>query len=91
LWNCDRDVPAVLMGDFNEWARRRGCFREFGSEWQVLAPGRSYPIRRPVVGLDRIVASSEWQVIETRVHHSAPAARSSDHFPVTATLQLPNF
>jgi endonuclease/exonuclease/phosphatase family metal-dependent hydrolase len=83
LSNCDHDVPGVLMNDFNEWARRRGCFREFGSEWQVLAPGKSYPTRRPV-------AFTEWQVIEARVHHSALAARGSDHLPVQAALRLPN-
>lgn len=87
--NCDRDCPTVLMGDFNEWARRGGCLREFGSDWQVLVPGRSFPTRRPVAGLDRIVASADWRVIEAKVHHSALAARASDHLPVKATLQLP--
>jgi endonuclease/exonuclease/phosphatase family metal-dependent hydrolase len=83
--------PAVLMGDLNEWARRGGCFREFGSEWQVLAPGLSFPTRRPVASLDRIVPSADWRVVEAGIHHSALAAKASDHLPVKATLQLPNF
>jgi endonuclease/exonuclease/phosphatase family metal-dependent hydrolase len=78
------------MGDFNEWARRGGSFREFGSGWQVLAPGKSFPTRRPVAGLDRIVASADWDIVEARVHHSALSSRASDHLPVKATLELPN-
>lgn len=81
--------PTVLMGDFNEWARRRGCFTEFGDEWQLLAPGHSYPAVSPVASLDRIVASPEWRILETGVHHSATASWASDHLPVWARLQLP--
>lgn len=89
LAQCGGDCPSVLMGDFNEWAQHGGCFREFGGGWRVLAPGRSFPSRRPVAPLDRIVASETWRVLETRVHHSALAARGSDHLPVWARLELP--
>lgn len=82
---------AVLMGDFNQWTHRSGCFREFDGDWQVLAPGSSFPSRRPVARFDRIVASAEWQVIDACIHHSALAAKGSDHLPVKATLQLPIF
>jgi endonuclease/exonuclease/phosphatase family metal-dependent hydrolase len=86
---CDGDHPAVLMGDFNEWARHGGCFREFHRGWRLLAPGRSFPSRRPVAQLDRIVVSEAWDVAEARVHHSALATIASDHLPVLARLQLP--
>jgi endonuclease/exonuclease/phosphatase family metal-dependent hydrolase len=88
---CDPASPTVLIGDFNEWARYGGCFREFGPGWQVLAPGRSFPSRRPVAQLDRIVVSENCRVLETRVHHSALAARGSDHLPVWARIDLPIF
>ncbi len=88
---CDGHCPTVLMGDFNEWALHGGAFREFGEQWRVLAPGRSFPSRRPVAQLDRIVVSGEWHVEETAVHHSALAARGSDHLPVMARLRLPIF
>ncbi|WP_298198633.1 endonuclease/exonuclease/phosphatase family protein [Novosphingobium sp.] len=88
--SCPQPCPAVLMGDFNEWSRHGGSLREFaGPDWQVLTPGRSFPSRRPIAMLDRIVASGEWQTLESRVHHSALAARASDHLPVTARLGLP--
>jgi endonuclease/exonuclease/phosphatase family metal-dependent hydrolase len=86
---CDHARPTVLMGDFNEWARHGGCFREFMHGWHLLAPGRSFPSRRPVAQLDRIVVSEDWRAVATGVHHSALAARASDHLPVWARLQLP--
>lgn len=89
LSDHEDDTPAVLLGDLNEWALRAGCLREFGDDWQVLAPGRSFPSRRPVAMLDRVIASREWDVLDTGVHHSALAARGSDHLPVWASLSLP--
>lgn len=86
----DPGRPAVLMGDFNEWARTGGCLREFHHDrWRVLAPGRSFPSRRPIAMLDRIVASAEWDCTDCGVHHSQLAARASDHLPVFARMILP--
>jgi endonuclease/exonuclease/phosphatase family metal-dependent hydrolase len=86
---CEAASPTVLMGDFNEWARQGGCFYEFAGGWRLLAPGRSFPSRRPVAQLDRIVVSESWDVLGCGVHHSALAARGSDHLPVWARLGLP--
>lgn len=86
---CADAMPTVLMGDMNEWAVHGGCFREFGAEWRVLAPGRSFPSRRPVAALDRIIVSGECEVLGTGVHHSALSAVGSDHLPVFASLRLP--
>ena len=86
---CDHDCPAVLMGDLNEWATHGGALREFHGGWQVLAPGRSFPSRRPIAQLDRIVAAGNWIIDATGVHHSALASRASDHLPVFARLSLP--
>ncbi|MBW8752964.1 MAG: endonuclease/exonuclease/phosphatase family protein [Sphingomonadales bacterium] len=85
---CGEASPTVLMGDFNEWARSGGCFHEIPRAWQLLVPGRSFPSRRPVAQLDRIVASDDWRVLRCGVHHSALAARGSDHLPVWAELEL---
>jgi endonuclease/exonuclease/phosphatase family metal-dependent hydrolase len=81
-----REGPAVLLGDFNEWSSRARCFAAFGHGWTVLAPGRSYPSRRPLAQLDRIVHSPGWMCEEACVHHSALAAVASDHLPVKARL-----
>ncbi|MEJ2410688.1 MAG: endonuclease/exonuclease/phosphatase family protein [Novosphingobium sp.] len=88
--DCDHHVPTVLMGDLNEWSLRGGCLREFdGEAWRVLSPGRSFPSRRPIARLDRIIVSPEWQVQGTNVHHSPLSATGSDHLPVFAALSLP--
>ena len=87
---CADAMPTILMGDMNEWAVHGGCFREFSDGWTVLTPGRSFPSRRPIASLDRIVVSGECEVLGTGVHHSALSAVGSDHLPVFASLQLPN-
>ena len=79
-------LPTVLMGDFNQWSQRRGAMRSFGREWQVLETGRSYPSRRPIAALDRIVASPQWHCLDSGIHHSALAAQASDHLPIYAEL-----
>ena len=86
---CDHPCPTVLMGDLNEWSQHGGALREFHVPWRVLAPGRSFPARRPVAQLDRVVISSEWINDGAGVHHSALAASASDHLPVYAKLTLP--
>lgn len=86
---CRDPMPTVLMGDMNEWTAKGGCFREFDEGWKVLIPGRSFPSRRPVATLDRIIVSGECEVLRTGVHHSALAAVGSDHLPVFASLALP--
>ncbi|MFC0685545.1 endonuclease/exonuclease/phosphatase family protein [Novosphingobium clariflavum] len=87
--DCGQPMPTVLMGDFNEWSAHGGCFREFQAPWQVLSPGRSFPSRRPLALLDRIIVSEQWVVLGTKVHHSPLSAIGSDHLPVFAALELP--
>jgi len=89
LERCGHPCPTVALGDCNEWGLHRGALSEFRSPWQVLAPGRSFPSRRPLAALDRIAISDGWTVETMAVHHSALAARASDHLPVWARLELP--
>lgn len=88
LGRCDGDCPTVVMGDCNEWSLQRGSLGEFRPPWRVLAPGYSFPSRRPVARLDRLAISGHWEVEEMAVHHSALSARASDHLPIWARLML---
>ena len=91
LRHCNHDggeVPTVLMGDFNQWGRTSGVLREFTGGWNTLAIGNSFPSRRPIAPLDRIVHSPEWTCEGAAVHHSALAVAASDHLPVRARLRL---
>lgn len=80
--------PSVVMGDMNEWSRLRGALRAFGPDWTVLAPGGSFPSRRPFAMLDRIAHTPGWRCDRLHVHHSFLAARASDHLPVYAALEF---
>ena len=86
--SCDEDHPTVMMGDFNQWGRSTGALREFAEGWHAPATGNSFPSRRPIAQLDRIVHTSEWTCHHAGVHHSALAAVASDHLPVRAILEL---
>ena len=91
LRHCDRchsTCPTVLMGDFNQWGRGTGAVRELAGRWHTVAAGNSFPSRRPLAPLDRIVVSSEWTCRRAGVHHSGLAVSASDHLPVRATLSL---
>ena len=67
-----------------------GDLGAFPAAMRVLAPGRSFPARRPIAQLDRIVISSGLHVEAAGVHHSPLAAVGSDHLPVWAELELPS-
>ena len=81
-------VPAVMLGDFNEWSLRGGSIREFGPGWQAIAPGKSFPSARPLAPLDRIATSHQWRCIDKGVHRSALATGASDHLPVWAEFSI---
>lgn len=82
------DMPTVILGDFNQWGHTTGAMREFEKEWGQIAPGPSYPSRRPVARLDRVVHCGGWRCREADVHHSALAVVASDHLPIYADLEL---
>lgn len=89
LTRCDGHCPTVLMGDCNEWSLHRGALSEFRAPWRLITPGASFPSRRPLGRLDRLVLSEQWELEEAGVHHSALAAKASDHLPVWVGVGLP--
>jgi endonuclease/exonuclease/phosphatase family metal-dependent hydrolase len=81
-------MPAVLMGDLNEWSARGGCLRDFAHHHLAFAHcGRSFHTRRPVVQLDRIMVTPGLGIDDCGVHRSATARKASDHYPVWAKLR----
>ncbi len=76
--------PVVLMGDLNEWRTVAGCFREFGRHFSLLDPGPSFPSRRPLGKLDRIMHCEMLTAKDCGVHRSAQSTVASDHLPVWA-------
>ena len=86
LQTRERPMPAVLMGDLNEWSVRGGCLRDFGHHLAFAECGRSFHVRRPVARLDRIMVTAGLGIDDCGVHHSAAARKASDHYPVWAKL-----
>jgi len=81
------DLPAVLMGDLNEWSARSGCLHDFGHHLNFAECGRSFHVRRPIARLARIMINRGLEVVDSGVHHSAKARKASDHFPIWANLR----
>ncbi|MDB5691234.1 MAG: endonuclease [Alphaproteobacteria bacterium] len=80
-------MPAVVMGDLNEWSAHGGCLREFAHHLHFANCGRSFHTRRPVVQLDRIMVTPELGIADAGVHQSAASRKASDHYPVWAVLE----
>lgn len=81
-------LPAIMLGDCNEWVRPFGGRRGLAAHWAMVAPGPSFPARRPVLSLDRVMHTPHWILKEASVHMSALARQASDHLPVKARLRL---
>ncbi len=81
-------LPIVVMGDFNAWRPAAASLRLIGQRLVDVPCGPSFHARRPVVQLDRILHSRDWQAADCGVHESALARRASDHLPIWARLGL---
>ena len=81
-------LPAVMLGDCNEWIRPIGGERGLAAHWEMVEPGRSFPARRPLLALDRLMHTPHWGLQEADVHSSPLARQASDHLPIKAALRL---
>jgi endonuclease/exonuclease/phosphatase family metal-dependent hydrolase len=84
---CDEKMPAVLMGDLNEWSRQGGVLRDFAHHCRLADCGRSFHARRPIVQLDRIMVTPGLDILDCGVHQSATARKASDHLPIWADVK----
>ncbi len=80
-----RDMPTLLLGDFNEWSPDIGL-EPLAPDYEIHAPGRSYHAARPVAALDRIAFNSGLHLKDAGVVETKKAKRASDHLPVWADL-----
>jgi endonuclease/exonuclease/phosphatase family metal-dependent hydrolase len=81
-------LTTVMMGDLNEWTRGRGCLQEFGHSHNFAPTDPSFPARRPVARLDRIMASHAVEITDCGTHRSLMACQASDHLPIWAQLDV---
>lgn len=79
--------PAILVGDLNEWRWRSRSIRPATALFRKAPSPRSFPARRPLFGLDRILfrGIADHPRVRTVVH---PLTRmASDHLPVVARFR----
>jgi endonuclease/exonuclease/phosphatase family metal-dependent hydrolase len=82
-------MPTILMGDFNEWrGRRRSSLSVLEPTFSAEATPRSFPSRRPIFALDRILGWPNGLITDLAVHASALARVASDHLPLTARAEI---
>ena len=81
-------LPAVMLGDCNEWIRPIGGERGLAAHWEMVEPGRSFPARRPLLALDRLMHTPHWVLQQADVHSSPLARQASDHLPIKVALAL---
>jgi endonuclease/exonuclease/phosphatase family metal-dependent hydrolase len=82
--------PAILCGDLNEWRPWGGLAlspRVLGARFRGPAPA-TFPMARPVLPLDRILATPPVRVTEARVLDGAGIRMASDHRPLMARVEL---
>ncbi|WP_404380087.1 endonuclease/exonuclease/phosphatase family protein [Caenispirillum salinarum] len=86
--SAESHLPTVVMGDLNEWSPHGSCLRVFRSRFDIAQPGPSFPARRPMFGLDRVITSDDIAVQSAWVHETPTAREASDHLPVVAELKV---
>ena len=80
-------VPAIALGDFNDWRMRGAVQTLLGPRLPVQLAPRTWPARRPVIRMDRLYASPEIVILSALP--GTDAWRASDHLPVIADIGLP--
>lgn len=82
-------MPTILLGDLNEWRRlRRSSLRILEPLFGAAPTLPSFPSRRPIFALDRILGWPAGLVAEFAVHDTPLARMASDHLPLVAQVNL---
>jgi endonuclease/exonuclease/phosphatase family metal-dependent hydrolase len=84
------EVPALLMGDLNEWRLNgRSALNAFDAAFGPLpAAVPSFPSRLPLLALDRMIANREGMLSPVTAHDTPLARLASDHLPIKAYVSL---
>lgn len=85
-----RDDRATLVcGDLNEWRPWGGlALSRRVTGLRLAGPAlATFPVKRPVLPLDRVLVTPPARVIETRVLNGPGIRMTSDHRPISAEIQ----
>lgn len=84
----EKDIPLVLMGDFNEWIPRIGSVGRLRQIFSFQKGVRTYPSHRPCFGLDQVYVDPRRRLLKAEVLKNSLTRRASDHLPVKAYLEI---
>lgn len=84
------DRATVLLGDLNDWLPGSPTVRPLLTLCGHRRHPRTFPSRRPLLALDRILTRALPMPKPPVAHRSATACVASDHLPVVADLPLPD-
>jgi endonuclease/exonuclease/phosphatase family metal-dependent hydrolase len=85
----EQDLPAVWMGDANEWWPRAEPLRLLTARLGDTGRVRTFPAVLPLLRLDRIWVRPGDPRDRVHAHRRPPAPWSSDHLPLVARLEWP--
>lgn len=83
-----RDVPTLLMGDFNHWRPGSDSLNRLSDILPHMVTAATWHTRLPVVPFDRILASRHFRVLDNEVVVTPQTQVASDHLPLKARLAL---
>lgn len=86
LEGSDTDMPAVLMGDINEWFLWGRPLRWLHRRFSRTPAPATYPAAFPLLALDRIWVHPRHRLVSLRTHRSPLARLASDHLPLQAVV-----
>ena len=78
----------VLMGDFNQWFPWSKTLSFLRRQYHATPALPTFPSRRPLLALDRIWASGDFQRMEIETIRNQLTRRASDHLPLLARVEL---
>jgi endonuclease/exonuclease/phosphatase family metal-dependent hydrolase len=88
IFEHDRSLPTVFMGDVNEWFLAGRPLRWLHRHFKNTPAPASFPARLPLLALDRIWVKPRAMLLSIGRHDSPLARLASDHLPVVARIAV---
>lgn len=88
LFESDRSLPTVFMGDVNEWFLIGRPLRWLHRHFAKTPAPATFPATFPLFALDRIWVQPRAMLSNVYAHRSPLARKASDHLPLVATVRI---
>lgn len=86
IFEHDRMLPTIFMGDVNEWFLIGRPLRWLHRHFKSTPAPATFPARLPLLALDRIWVKPRPMLLSIRRHDTPLARLASDHLPVVACI-----